>query len=44
MTGLLNAAFAVGVPDCISHLSEEGMSETGEKEKKRCWHAFLASL
>ncbi|RAQ70135.1 choline transport protein [Aspergillus flavus] len=23
MTGLLNAAFAVGVPDCISHLSEE---------------------
>lgn len=24
MTGLLNAAFAVGVPDCISHLSEEG--------------------
>lgn len=25
MTGLLNAAFAVGVPDCISHLSEEGM-------------------
>jgi choline transport protein len=34
MTGLLNAAFAVGVPDCISHLSEEGMSETGEKEKK----------
>lgn len=31
MTGLLNAAFAVGVPDCISHLSEEGTSETGEK-------------
>lgn len=25
ITGLLNAAFAVGVPDCISHLSEEGM-------------------
>ena len=25
MTGLLNAAFAVGVPDCISHLSEEGI-------------------
>jgi amino acid transporter len=24
MTGLLNAAFAVGTPDCISHLSEEG--------------------
>jgi amino acid transporter len=24
MTGLLNGAFAVGVPDCISHLSEEG--------------------
>lgn len=24
LTGLLNAAFAVGVPDCISHLSEEG--------------------
>ncbi|KAE8394733.1 amino acid/polyamine transporter I [Aspergillus alliaceus] len=23
MTGLLNGAFAVGVPDCISHLSEE---------------------
>ncbi|EPS30571.1 hypothetical protein PDE_05523 [Penicillium oxalicum 114-2] len=23
MTGLLNAAFAVGTPDCISHLSEE---------------------
>ncbi|KGO40238.1 Amino acid/polyamine transporter I [Penicillium expansum] len=23
ITGLLNAAFAVGVPDCISHLSEE---------------------
>ncbi|KAL2013343.1 hypothetical protein VTN00DRAFT_868 [Thermoascus crustaceus] len=23
LTGLLNAAFAVGVPDCISHLSEE---------------------
>ncbi|KAA8648951.1 hypothetical protein EYZ11_005367 [Aspergillus tanneri] len=23
VTGLLNAAFAVGVPDCISHLSEE---------------------
>lgn len=23
--GLLNAAFAVGVPDCISHLAEEGM-------------------
>lgn len=30
MTGLLNAAFAVGVPDCISHLSEEGTSEAGE--------------
>lgn len=30
MTGLLNAAFAVGVPDCISHLSEEGTLETGE--------------
>ncbi|KAJ5256605.1 hypothetical protein N7478_012709 [Penicillium angulare] len=26
MTGLLNAAFAVGTPDCISHLSEEGTS------------------
>lgn len=26
VTGLLNAAFAVGVPDCISHLSEEGLS------------------
>ena len=25
MTGLLNAAFAVGTPDCISHLSEEGI-------------------
>ncbi len=24
MMGLLNAAFAVGVPDCISHLAEEG--------------------
>lgn len=24
MTGLLNAAFAVGTPDCISHLAEEG--------------------
>lgn len=24
LTGLLNAAFAVGVPDCISHVSEEG--------------------
>lgn len=24
MTGLLNSAFAVGVPDCISHLAEEG--------------------
>ncbi|KAL1976671.1 hypothetical protein VTN31DRAFT_2953 [Thermomyces dupontii] len=23
LTGLLNAAFAVGVPDCISHLAEE---------------------
>ncbi|KAF9885837.1 hypothetical protein FE257_012309 [Aspergillus nanangensis] len=23
LTGLINAAFAVGVPDCISHLSEE---------------------
>ncbi|KAG2420901.1 hypothetical protein HFD88_000515 [Aspergillus terreus] len=23
LTGLLNAAFAVGVPDCISHVSEE---------------------
>jgi hypothetical protein len=34
MTGLLNAAFAVGVPDCISHISEEGMSETGEKKRK----------
>src|SRR5699024_4297175 len=26
LTGLLNAAFAVGTPDCISHLSEEGSS------------------
>lgn len=26
LTGLLNAAFAVGTPDCISHLSEEGLS------------------
>lgn len=25
MTGLLNASFAVGTPDCISHLSEEGI-------------------
>jgi amino acid transporter len=25
MMGLLNAAFAVGVPDCISHLAEEGV-------------------
>jgi len=25
LMGLLNAAFAVGVPDCISHLAEEGM-------------------
>lgn len=25
LTGLLNAAFAVGTPDCISHLSEEGL-------------------
>ena len=24
LMGLLNAAFAVGVPDCISHLAEEG--------------------
>jgi amino acid transporter len=24
LSGLLNAAFAVGTPDCISHLSEEG--------------------
>ena len=24
LIGLLNAAFAVGVPDCISHLAEEG--------------------
>ncbi|KAL2870195.1 putative choline transport protein [Aspergillus lucknowensis] len=26
LTGLLNAAFAVGAPDCISHLSEEGFT------------------
>lgn len=26
LSGLLNAAFAVGTPDCISHLSEEGES------------------
>lgn len=28
MTGLLNAAFAVGTPDCISHLSEEGILDS----------------
>jgi amino acid transporter len=27
LSGLLNAAFAVGTPDCISHLSEEGAFE-----------------
>jgi amino acid transporter len=29
LAGLLNSAFAVGTPDCISHLSEEGMRRCG---------------